>query len=399
MNHRDHSEGKDHMMRKSASALVGIAFLIALCPAQQKHLIVKVTNPSDLARENETISVPWDTLKAALSLGKSESMVVKETASGDKLMSQWIDDDLGGIPEELIFQSSFKPRESKWFLVAVSPKSRQKSSPLVDVRYVEPREDLAWENDRIAFRVYGPALAAEVNNGIDVWTKRVRSLIVKKWYDGEEQTPKIVYHEDHGEGADFFDVGRSLGCGGSGIWHYGKLYQPGVFSSYKIISTGPIRASFELAYNKWNVEGGIYREVKRITLDAGQNLNRIEVTLKGNGEDDPLVLACGLVKRNDTKFYKNEENDWMSLWGKTTDDPINGDLGTGVVFQAKMVSGWAEDSSQYIVLGNTGPGLTFTYYAGAGWTRSGDFKSVEEWNGYLDRFAANLRLPLQVTFN
>lgn len=385
------------MVRMFASVVLSIALLIGICAAQQKHLIVKVTNPSEIARECETISIPWDTVKAVLSLDKAEPLVVEETATGDKLVSQWIDNGLAGIPEELIFQSGFKPHETKWFLVAVSQKSRQKFSSLVDARYVEPRDDLAWENDRIAFRMYGPALAAEVNNGIDVWTKRVRSLIVKKWYAGEEQTPKIVYHEDHGEGADFFNVGRSLGCGGSGIWHNGKVYQPGVFTSYKILSTGPIRTSFELAYNTWNVGGGIFRETTRITLDAGQNLNRIEVTVKGNGEDDPIVLACGLVKRNNTKFYKNADHDWMSLWGQTNDNPVNGDLGTGVVLAPTMVPGWAEDSSQYMVLGHTEPGLTFTYYAGAGWTRSGDFKSVEDWNTYLDHFASDLRSPLEVT--
>ena len=31
-----------------------------------------------------------------------------------------------------------------------------------------------------------------------------------------------TYHEDHGEGADFYSAGRSRGCGGSGIWRDGR---------------------------------------------------------------------------------------------------------------------------------------------------------------------------------
>ena len=38
------------------------------------------------------------------------------------------------------------------------------------------KDDFAWENDRIAFRVYGPSLerTGEISSGIDVWCKRVR---------------------------------------------------------------------------------------------------------------------------------------------------------------------------------------------------------------------------------
>ena len=385
-------------MIKTFTPVVWLALLLpTVAIAQEEQIVVKVTNPSDLARENETIAIPRDTLIAHLSHGKSEPLLVRDAVTGGELVSQWVDDDLNGIPGEYIFQSNFKPGESKSFLLATTSKAGKTSASLVDARYVEPRDDLAWENDRIAFRMYGPALAAEVNNGIDVWTKRVRSLITKKWYEGEEQTPKISYHIDHGEGADFFSVGKSLGCGGTGIWFHDKVYQPGVFTSYRIVSTGPIRACFELYYDNWSVEGTPLREVKRITLDARQNLNCIELTFKGGWRDTSIALACGLVKRDRTEFYKSEDAGWMSLWGQTNDSPENGYLGTGVVFRPKAIAGWAQDSSQYIVLGEAKRGRTFTYYAGAGWTRSGDFTSVKDWNSYLDRFAAGLRSPLQVS--
>lgn len=385
-------------MVKTSAFLVWLAILLpTFSEAQERRIVIQVTNPSGLARENETIAIPRDTLMVHLSLRESESLLIRDALTGHEPVSQWVGDELSGIPDEFIFQSSFGPGESKSFLLATTSTAGKTSASFVDARYVEPRNDLAWENDHIAFRVYGPALAAEVNNGIDVWTKRVRSLITKKWYEGEEQTPKISYHVDHGEGADFFSVGRSLGCGGTGIWFRGKVYQPGVFTSYRIVSTGPIRACFQLSYNDWNVEGALLREVKRITLDAGQNLNRIELTFTGTWQDTSITLACGLVKRDGTKFYKNEERGWMSLWGQTNDSLENGYLGTGVVFRPNAITGWAQDSSQYIVLGKAQRGHAFTYYAGAGWTRSGDFTSAGDWNGYLDRCAAGLRSPLQVS--
>jgi pectinesterase len=266
----------------------------------------------------------------------------------------------------------------------------------VDGRFVPPREDYAWENDRIAFRMYGPALAKEVNNGIDVWTKRVRYLVVEKWYKASEGG-KDAYHEDHGEGADFFNVGRSLGAGGCGIWKGDSVNQPGVFSSYKTICNGPIRLTFELTYTNWKIGEKKFTEHMRISLDAGQNLNAVQVAFEGLDANEPLQLACGLVKRSNTKIQTNEGNCWMALWGLTTSDTVNGSLGTGAVLPKSTIVKFTEDKDQYLVIVNAKAGTPFSYYAGAGWTRNGDFPTVNDWNSYLDSFSRRLQSPLKIT--
>jgi pectinesterase len=125
--------------------------------------------------------------------------------------------------------------------------------------------------------MYGSPVAGDVRNGIDVWTKRVRSLIVAKWYMESEGSPpgKDTYHTDRGEGADYFSVGRSLGAGGSGAWLNGTLYQPGIFSSWKTIFNGPLRVCFELTYDSIRAGQSVLSEVRRISLDAGENLNSL----------------------------------------------------------------------------------------------------------------------------
>ena len=383
-------------MKQVVLMSVVFAFLSAFCLAQEAKMTVKVENPVNVNRQGATIEVPWKDFSSVFPEG-TKSIVVSEQNSGEVLPSQEFDANLDGVPDEVIFQSDFKPMESKVFSLAASSTAQKMTQSLVDVQYVLPRQDVAWENDRIAFRVYGPALAAEVSNGIDVWTKRVRYLIIKKWYEGEEQTPKIIYHIDHGEGADFFDVNRSLGCGGAGIWQNGKVYQPGVFSRYRIISMGPLRACFEVYYDNWDVNGMKFKETERITLDAGQNLNKIDVTFAGEQPGVRIELACGLVQRNHTRPYKNDSNTWVSLWGQINDNLPNGYLGTGIVFKPGQVTGTTEDSSQYIAFARTSTGSTFSYYAGAGWTRSGDFRSVDDWNGYLKHKALEIESPLSVT--
>lgn len=384
------------MLKKLRYGVTSFVATITMCQAQTAKVIVSVSNLSQFERRAETVTVNWDALQKLVPGLDAKNVSIVQEGDGRELLYQVFNPGSDFAATEFLFQSDFKANETKRFIIRSSPKELSKDTSLVDARYVEPRQDLAWENDRIAFRVYGPALAGEVNNGIDVWTKRVRYRIVKKWYEGEERTPKIIYHVDHGEGADFFDVGRSLGCGGTGIWFNEKVIQPGVFSSYKIVATGPIRASFELHYDHWSFNGRTLKETKRVTLDAGQNLNRIEVSFKDVQYSEPTMVAYGLVKRPNTKLSKNDEGRWMSLWGLTNADSTNGLLGTGVVLPSTGRVQWTEDSSQYIAFWSLAGKSEFSYYAGAGWTRSGDFNTVEDWNAYLDRFAAGLQSPLKV---
>jgi len=76
----------------------------------------------------------------------------------------------------------------------------------------ERHDDFAFENDRVAHRMYGPALETWkadplTSSGIDVWVKRTPRLVVNEWYQSDD------YHRDNGDGADFYSVGPSRGCG------------------------------------------------------------------------------------------------------------------------------------------------------------------------------------------
>jgi hypothetical protein len=350
---------------------------------------VTVSNPSEVSRKSETVEVRITDLLVCDSLLEKGQVRVTEESTGEELVSQRADG-------YLLFQSDFAPRETKTFLVMRAPLEKGIISK-VDGYFARPREDYAWENDRIAFRMYGPALAAEVNNGIDVWTKRVRDLIVRKWYAADEKSGTgTSYHVDRGEGADFFAVGKSLGAGGSGIWYKGNLYQPGVFSSYKTLTNGPIRVAFELTYATWDIGGKKFTERERITLDAGQNLNKINVLFTGLDPGDSMWVACGLVKRMGVTVRVDTKRGLATLWGSTNDDPVNGWLGTGVVMPSGVVAGAHEDSSQVLMFGRLRAGEPFSYLAGAGWTRSGDFSDGASWGTYIREAAVALTRSLHV---
>ena len=360
--------------------------------AGDREIHVTVRNPLNQPRAGETISLSWVSIrKYDADLSPSNITVIDQKGGAD-VLSQTIGD-------EFLFQADFNPNETRLFVLKVGSTPRTERQNMVDGRFMKPREDYAWENDRIAFRMYGPALATEVSNGIDVWVKRIRSLVVQKWYKGDEDTgsARVSYHIDHGEGADFFNVGRTLGAGGCAIWNNRKVHQPGVFSSFKTLANGPLRTVFELYYDSLNVDGEIYKERCRISLDAGQNLNRIQVTYDGSGSGKAIEIAAGLVKRANTVEFKDKNHSWVSLWGLTNEDSTNGFLGTGVLLPNSAFKGFAEDKDQYLIVADAKTGHLLTYYAGAGWTRSGDFTSANDWNEYLSAFSTRLRNPLKIT--
>ena len=373
---------------KRLSCLLPAALILsAPGSAQEGEALVRVANESSRERSAETVEVPLAAL--AWLRGEGKSYAVRPAGGSADLTVQ-------ATESLLLFQADFPPRSVREFRVRrADPAGR--AVPLVDGRYVLPREDYAWENDRIAFRMYGPALAAEVNNGIDVWTKRVRSLIVEKWYGEAEGSPPghDPYHVDRGEGADFFDVGRSLGAGACALWSGGHVRQPGVFAAWKTLAAGPLRVEFELTYPPVEGEKGGVVERMRVSLDAGRNLNSISVTFSTPVPGESLGVAWGLVKRQGVSLTR--KGTWMGLWGPTNRDAANGSLGTGVVLPPGTRAVPAEDSVQYLLTARVAGGVPLVYEAGAGWTRSGDFLTRGDWDAYLDERAAALAAPLHVS--
>ena len=171
-----------------------------------RELVVEVTNPTGLERIYETVEIPWAKVESALP-GVAPQEVVVLTPDGDTLPCQAVT--LGEeTPQSLIFQISLIGDASEKYQIRKGRPAPP--TPQVFGRLVPERmDDFAWENNLIGFRMYGPALQAtgEISNGIDIWQKRTRDLVVDKWYKNGD------YHTDHGEGLDCYKVGRTLGGG------------------------------------------------------------------------------------------------------------------------------------------------------------------------------------------
>lgn len=255
---------------------------------------------------------------------------------------------------------------------------------VADYRY----DDLLWENDRIAWRIYGRALEkAEPpsSSGIDAWGKRVR------WPYMDRQLRTGDQHSDHGEGLDFYNVGTGRGVGGLGIWYDNKLWTSRNYVRARILSAGPTVADFSVDYDPWPVDiDRTVRETRRFTLPSGTNFTRMTSTISASSGGE-LIVAIGISKRpissgKPGEIKRDSAAARMSWWGPADggEDGDKGRMAAAVIVDPRAFAGFAEDADNYLILVRVVPGRPFVYYSGAAWDRGGDFATREAWDSYVD---------------
>ncbi len=386
------------------------AGLFASCRQVPEANSVTVKNRLDLDRTAETISIPIQRVKALADKFGAENLLIKDAESDQLLVSQALDHDLDGKVDEILFQTDIKARATKKFYVqgAVNGAASQPRSEVRTYsRFVPERtDDYTWENDRVAFRTYGPVAQQMVEQGVaggtltsgmDAWLKRVSYSVIDAWYKGY-LTNSNYYHVDRGEGYDPYHVGPSRGIGGIGVWENDSLYVSKNFISYRKLADGPIRTMFELTYAPWQANGRTITEKKIISLDLGSNMTRYEVVLKS---DKPLPNVTAGITLHDKKgeVKADKEAGWFRYW-----EPMDKSLlGTGIVMAPKAVQSFKDhrvetkDMSHLYVMATPSEDKVI-YYAGFGWVKSGQFNNVQEWDDYLATFAKRITSPLEVSF-
>jgi len=388
-----------------------VAVLVGVLSAADQ-LTVTVTHDLAIARPAETITVPWADVAKALPGALLQKIAVKDAAGHvlpyqvTNVLPQAKDPEGKGVAYgELIFQHDFAAGEqSAKFTVEKTDDVAPVFPTKAFARYIPERlDDFAWENDKIGHRTYGPALAEPapaggkevlVTSGLDVWCKRVSYPIVDRWYNkGHDH-----YHHDEGEGMDMYQVGTSRGCGGTGVWDGKTLRISRNYKTWKIIANGPIRAVFELTYENWDANGVYVTETKRFTVDAGHNLDRIDSTFTVAGAKE-ITVAVGLNKKPADKNQDEKitttpvaADGSLTQW---VEQKTNGQLGTAVIVPGS--SGFTEDDRNQLVLAKVAAGGTLTYYAGAGWSKAGEFTTADSWNAYIAACAARAKSPVHVT--
>lgn len=335
---------------------------------------ISVTNPSAEARLEQSVEWP-----------RAQDVVVMDALTSRILPSQRLD-------QGVLFQTDLAGGDTRRFLLL--PRQRVPAVPPVraraHARFVPERlDDFAWENDLVAHRTYGPAVMRDpkellISSGIDVWSKSVRKLVLDDWYR------RGNYHLDQGEGLDFYHVGTSRGCGGLGIYAGNQLYTSQNFSQWKVLADGPLRAEFELRFERWDVAGRPVAEVRRIQLDAGSHFSRVESRFT-SAQQDPLVVGVGIAQREGPGLYQQSANS-MSYW-----EPAMGSNGSNAcAVILPQASGFAKQQGHYLALARTQPQAPLLYYLGSAWSKGGAVADAAAWQALVAAAARRYTQPVTV---
>lgn len=395
-------------MKKSIFYLCALAIATVLsCGVKPKgNAVITVKNNLEVPRSFETIEI----YKKDLNLTEDqdfEAIGVRDLEKQVLVVSQFVDQDGDGAADVLLFQPKLEPNSEKQYeLVLLEAGAKPTAVEHCYSRFVPERtDDYAWENNKVAFRTYGPVAqkmiednvpGGTLSSGIDVWLKKVDYPIINKWYANNDKNPG-AYHKDSGEGLDNFHVGSSRGVGGTAVKVDTTYYISKNFTNWKTISTGPIRTSFVLDYADWDANGNVITEQKFISLDYGSNFSRFEIHTTGTD-----VLSVGLtLHENEGEITETVDRGWISYWESNYFDS---EIGTAIVAKKGTMM-----SSDYYVTSQKDRSNLYSqlkvednkvvYYAGFAWKESKQYPTKKEWEMHLDDFSNKINNPIEVILN
>lgn len=362
-------------------------FLIGLVSYEQP--VIEINNPSSFARHEEVIEIAWAEVLAAYPSIDTSNFKVINNSTKQELEYQL--EYKGGVQIKNLLVQVNLPAKGKIKLVP------GKHKPFISKTYCrfvpERKDDFAWENDKIAFRMYGKALEKTPNEmayGIDVWVKRTDKLIINDWYKRND------YHQDNGQGLDYYKVGLTLGAGDAAPFINDTIWFSKNYTLWKVLDNGPLRSTFQLIYDEWTAAGKKLKAVKTISLDAGSQLGKIEVNYEMS-DGDPLPVATGIVKRNEPgEMLLNEKDGIMGYW-----EPQHGKDGTtglGCIF-IRPVSKMMVTQNHLLTETIVARPFSVIYYQGAVWDKAGVITSAKKWFSYLETFGQKLKQPALVVIH
>lgn len=381
-------------MKKFILGLICSFVLLGSISAASKQLQITITNPIGKDRVNEIVEIRKSAIVGKLSLKKGEKLIVTDNRSQQIPYQIAVNFDQQS-DSLLIFPVTVKAYGKMVYTILKG--TPEKFSAKVTGRLVpERKDDFNWENDRIAFRMYGPALQAtgEISCGIDIWAKRTDKLVADKWY-ADEEAGKSTYHSDNGEGLDFYKVGPTLGAGAAAPFINDSIWFSKNFTDYQILDKGPLRITFRLNYDWFKIDGqGSARYSRIISLDAGSQLNKIRQLNEFKVAN--LPLAAGIVLRNlpDEKIITDKARKLYAIHAEPADKE-NGTLFEAIV-GVKPFSMITTKCEHLLCIQTVNPNTFFTYYAGGGWDKYG-FKTFEDWTNYIQSFSDKLQHPLLIS--
>lgn len=411
-------------MRIKKIGLLTFVFLLATLMNAADQVTITVSNSIPSARM-EMVEVDVAVLQKKLQTGKD---FVVTDADGREIPSQVTHD------QKLIFQVGVAGKGKSLYYV-------QKGTPQkYEVKakgrlFTERQDEFGWENDCVAYRVYGHGGAV----GYDFFNKSTPELMLDYWYASEQNQEMrsvsqqlrergyadladqvynaFCYHIDHGKGMDCYTVGPTLGGGANALLKEdGSLFMPQCYKTFEILDQGPLRFTVCFTYPEQEFNGEKVTETRTISLDAGSQFNRVTIAYQGLSK--PVKMAAGTVihQSNPSAYVLSQENGYMgyedlgdpSVYNAKYRDELAKQMGKiyiGLLFPEKDITTTYQQRENGIATGHIlgistyQPNMTYTYYFGSGWDKNPNtgFHSLTDWEAHLSHAAISVRNPLKLS--
>ena len=357
-----------------------------------KNIQVKVSNPS----RYERIALPVVIDLSPYGIVQSAKVIYSSASGGSSMMPKaalpyQLDDlDGDGYNDELCFQTSLSPRETRIFTVELSENEATTTfPPLVYVEMLlsnkkikeENKQDLyitslsvnrgvnpynqlhhhgaAFENALVAYRVY-----FDHRQTVDVYGKYHRGLELRdtQFYPDEEQ-------KKSGYGDDILWVGNTFGLGTLRGFDGEKptMINDVIHRSQRIVACGPLRTIVEVVDEGWlpNAElpssraesqpnvskEGRITMITRYTLYSDRRDCQVDVTLS---EQSATRFSTGIINVKNSEEYSDHHGlrgCWGTDWPVSEKDSIGHKretVGLGICLpQQNVISEWPANPDNY----------------------------------------------------
>ncbi|MCL2104906.1 MAG: glycoside hydrolase family 88 protein [Kiritimatiellaeota bacterium] len=360
------------------------------------HATFTVKNPSDVFLPQHTVEIDWKNVLKKLPDAKPETLAFMDGTNARWLTTQILPK-VFALP--LLFQTDLHAQQTREFIIVSGMDTNALPRPVLrtTARFVPERmDDFAWENDRTAYRAYGPALwevdgakpgkPAATGNGIDVWGKNDRLPVVDRMYK-----EKNYHAPDLGYGIDCYKVGTGPGCGGSAIFADGKYWQAITYKD-SMMMAGPIRTAFTLSYAPFDVGGKQVQEDRFFRIDLGSDFYSVDSSFT---IVDAVPATCISYRPVDAASVAKGKG-WIAVW-EPAQDNLPFFNGVAVVVEdgeEPVIQGEAAWVNAGRKTGNFG--WAATAYAGSCWSGGKDYKTAADWFAAVERFRERLGVRVEI---
>lgn len=399
---------------------------VANAEMEEQTGTIKLVNKLDMPRPNEPLSITTANLEALVGATPPGMVPCLKNEAGEWVPSQVDDLDGDGYWDEISFVMDFEANASKMITVEfikpgeapefeqqtnirlgkkepgsneftelvreVRPPDHTKASPTANYQMEGP----AWENDKVAFRLY-----FDPRNSRDIFGKVSGKMVLDSvGISGD-------YHEMQDWGMDILKVGNSLGAGGVAMVNADTLVRLGKVENmeFQLVTEGPVRATMRLSYLGWQVGGNTFNVQEEITIWKGQDWYSSKIMLSEfTGE---ATLATGIVNlQSDSMVMERYEPGYVAIASHDQQSYKNEYLGMAILASAESYAGHGQTSEAnpqnditetwYIKLktANSQP-VSYRFYAG--WeVADQNFNNPQYFLDMLQKEARRLNSPVEM---